>query len=158
MVTVSCLNLFIFQSSVLICIFTYRVSGVLLWCIANVFVLMKSTENNIYRNMQSVICLVLTVNLLISIYMIEHGISMCWLNYVSSWICFGKYFFFAFVVHQGTSEGYMFTSKTKIDSAIFAKKTIARMANAETLLPEYYLLENTICQNVLIPEIFNLFF
>ncbi|XP_062707725.1 GPI ethanolamine phosphate transferase 1-like [Aedes albopictus] len=64
------------------------VSGVLLWCIANVFVLMKSTENNIYRNMQSVICLVLTVNLLISIYMIEHGISMCWLNYVSSWICF----------------------------------------------------------------------
>lgn len=139
MVTVSCLNLFIFQSSVLICIFTYRVSGVLLWCIANVFVLMKSTENNIYRNMQSVICLVLTVNLLISIYMIEHGISMCWLNYVSSWICFGKYFFLPSSYTKVHRKAICLLQKRKLILRYLPKK---RSPEWQTLKP---FCQNTIC-------------
>ncbi|XP_001658859.2 GPI ethanolamine phosphate transferase 1 [Aedes aegypti] len=62
------------------------VFGVLLWSVANTMVNIKYTENYMFRCMQCVVCWSFAVNLLISIYMIETGIDLSWMNRTLSWL------------------------------------------------------------------------
>lgn len=62
------------------------VFGVLLWSVANTMVNIKYTENYMFRCMQCVVCWSSAVNLLISIYMIETGIDLSWMNRTLSWL------------------------------------------------------------------------
>ncbi|XP_062545025.1 GPI ethanolamine phosphate transferase 1 isoform X2 [Armigeres subalbatus] len=64
------------------------VLGVCLWTVVNTLITINSKENIMYRCLQSIVCWGLAINLLISIYIIEKGMTLCWWNQTLSWIFF----------------------------------------------------------------------
>lgn len=79
----------------------------MLWATGNVIATWKSRENTLYRWVQFIVCMGLTLNTLVSIYIIETGNVLSWVNQALSWGFIGKYgvrCIICTITHYGTEN------------------------------------------------------